>query len=368
MDKLSVLLVDASPAFKRFFQEVINATDLAHCDQMASTYSLALERLRQKKYDCILLELTMEEISSVDCLRQIKNLYDDIPVIMLGEAGETHADQVVRALEMGAFDFIVKPSSPELPQSTLELRSELKMLFAQIQTMRHARQHPFSLLPRDAQAGKSAEIPITPKPAVRPTGFDLLLIASSTGGPRALETIVTRLPLNLNIPILAVQHMPPVYTRSLAASLNKKSLIEVLEASDGTPLRSNVMLLAPGGYHMRLVEHTGQPDQAHYTVEMDDSPLVNGVRPAADVLFESIARLGKKISALTVILTGMGSDGLNGVRRLKQNCICHCITQSESTCAVYGMPKSVHDAGLSDESADLYDIAERIAEIVTTGG
>lgn len=368
MDKLSVLVVDNTSVYKRLLQEAVNATGLAVCDQTASTGALALERLQQKKYDCIILNMLLPEMSGLETLKQIKAIQADLPVIMAGEPGSEHADQIVKALQHGALDFVLKPKAIENANAFEELRSELRMLFTQIQTMRRANilnVPGLSPFPGHSPEPLSNANPASRKAQHRTKPFDLLLITSSTGGPKALETIIPLLPAEFRIPILAVQHMPPLYTRSLAESLNAKSRIRVIEAADGDTLQAGVMLLAPGGWHMRIVEPVPGASPSRYKVALDNGPTVNSVRPSADVLFGSAAQSFRNAHILTVILTGMGSDGLNGVRQLKQACNCWCITQSGSSCVVYGMPKSVHDAGLSDEATDLPDIASRITELVS---
>ncbi len=198
----------------------------------------------------------------------------------------------------------------------------------------------------------------------RPSGFDLLLIASSTGGPRALETVLTELPADFNRPVLVVQHMPADFTRVLAQALDKKCSIRVREAESRDILHPGHVYIAPGGMHMVL----SRPAGSQLTLELEKSPPVNGVRPSADVLFRSVAQTcqGKRI--LAVVLTGMGNDGTRGLMEIKRQCECYCITQNEESCIVYGMPKSVFSAGLSDEVAELGKIAKRIVQINLSGG
>jgi two-component system chemotaxis response regulator CheB len=190
-------------------------------------------------------------------------------------------------------------------------------------------------------------------------GVDLILIASSTGGPVALETIFKELTKEIQIPILVVQHMPREFTNVLAQTLNKKCALTVEEAKEGEVISKGRILIAPGGVHM-TVTSVGSLRKVH----LRNSPYVNGVRPAADVLFKSIAQNYPGSRVLTVILTGMGSDGLAGVEELKKNCNCYCMTQSKDSCVVYGMPKSVFEAGLSDEIVELQDIAMRLKQLV----
>jgi two-component system chemotaxis response regulator CheB len=191
----------------------------------------------------------------------------------------------------------------------------------------------------------------------------MVLVASSTGGPAALERVFGGFGKNFYKPVLIVQHMPPDFTRVLAESLDKKSDMRFIEGKDGDGIRAGQAILAPGGYHMEIAKG----NQAAKKICITSGNYVNGVRPAADVLFKSVADEYQGARILAVILTGMGSDGLEGVRELKKKCLCYCITQSEDSCTVYGMPRSVKESGLSDEVLDIEKIAERIVKITGQG-
>jgi len=186
---------------------------------------------------------------------------------------------------------------------------------------------------------------------------DLVLITSSTGGPSALEKVLTKIDKNIKKPVLVVQHMPVGFTKRLAEAFDKKCTIEVSEASDNELITNNIYI-AKGGYHMIIYGN-----YPNYRTRLIQTSTVNGVMPAADVLFESVAKICKNRKVLVVVLTGMGSDGKNGVSILKESCKTYCITQSEKSCIVYGMPKSVYEAGLSDIVLDLDKIAEKINSI-----
>jgi len=189
-------------------------------------------------------------------------------------------------------------------------------------------------------------------------GFWITAIAASTGGPEALSRVIPRLPADYPVPIVIVQHMPPVFTRHLAASLDGRSRISVREGRDGQILRPGHAYVAPGGRHM-LVQGRG-PEAV---LRLNDDPPEQSVRPAANVLFRSLAGTPSSPGVLAVILTGMGVDGLAGVRSLKTG-RCRCLTQSEATCVVYGMPRAVVLAGLGDECLALDDLAARMSALV----
>jgi len=180
----------------------------------------------------------------------------------------------------------------------------------------------------------------------------IILIAVSTGGPRALETIIPALRPDISVPILIVQHMPPHFIETLAGRLNTKSGLRVKVAEDGEKISGGTVYLAPGGVHMRL--------NADNELYLDDSPPLNGVRPAADALFESIAEDFSGTRVLAVVLTGMGQDSLRGLLKLKDKTECYCLAQSEKTCVVYGMPRAVIEDGLADRILDLDEMAHEI--------
>ena len=190
--------------------------------------------------------------------------------------------------------------------------------------------------------------------------IDLVVIASSTGGPLALDAIFGQLPVDVKVPILIVQHMPPEFTNVLAQALNKKCKLEVREGNDGDKVKSGRVIVAPGGRHMVVSSAKGFGNE----IRLLDTPNVNGVRPSADVLFRSVAKEYKGKNVLAVVLTGMGNDATQGIREMKEECNCYCITQSENTCVVYGMPKCVYEAGLSDEVGELKEIAFRMYQII----
>jgi two-component system chemotaxis response regulator CheB len=197
-------------------------------------------------------------------------------------------------------------------------------------------------------------------PNQRPEGADLVLIASSTGGPSALERIITKFSASFPKPVLVVQHMPPDFTRIFAESLNKKSKVKVVEAAPGSVILPGTVYIAPGGFHMKI-EKTAV---SKFQVQLDQTEFVCGVRPSADVLFSSVAASCEKKNILVAVLTGMGRDGTAGLAELKKKTNCYCITQSENSCVVYGMPRSVLESGLSDAVSDIDEIAELIETIV----
>lgn len=203
---------------------------------------------------------------------------------------------------------------------------------------------------RTISTAKVKRLTVTPK---------VLLIGISTGGPAALMQLIPKLPSNLGLPVLVVQHMPPKFTQSLADSLNATTGLTIKEAVHGETLQPNVVYIAPGGFHMEI--EAGAKGEA--IVNINQKPPVNSCRPSVDVLFKSAPAVFKN-NTLSVVMTGMGKDGREGVRYLKQTVGTYCVTQSEESCVVYGMPKAVDDEHLNDESVALNNLATRICELL----
>ena len=189
---------------------------------------------------------------------------------------------------------------------------------------------------------------------------DVVVIASSTGGPKSLEKVIPSLPSRLGVPVFLVQHMPPHLTQSLVKNLDQLSNLSVVEAIDGVEVKPDVVYVAPGGRHM-IVKINPMSDSKKY-VGLNDLPPENSVRPSADVLFRSVADVYQG-NILAVVMTGMGKDGVEGVRRMKEEG-CYCLSQTEASCIVYGMSRSIDEAGLSDERVDLDHLADRITTLV----
>ncbi|MBC9783604.1 chemotaxis-specific protein-glutamate methyltransferase CheB [Heliobacterium chlorum] len=372
MEKLKVLVADDTLVYRKILAHAVESTGLATVEFTASNGLLAMERIRHNKLDVALLDMFMPEMDGLAVLEQIRKEHPQIAVILISGRGPDNASATVRALSLGALDFILKPEESDANKSMEKLKSQLQALFAQIKIKKlssikesatltsEQTQKTLTLAPPVAKERTATSLSINQK---KFNGVDLVVIASSTGGPVALEKVCQQLPANFPIPVLIVQHMPAEFTRILAQSLTRKCQLPVVEAGEGETVRPGKIMIAPGGLHMTVQPGKG----ASKAIKLSNSPLVNGVRPAADVLFESLAQGFKRERILAVILTGMGNDGLRGVTEMKRHCDCYCLTQSEKTCVVYGMPRSVVEAGLSDEAVDIEEIAPRINRLVSGG-
>ncbi len=360
-----MLIVDDSVTYREFIARAVEDTGQAVVKHAASNGKLALERLSQNTYDVVLMDVVMPEMDGITALDKINNDYPGTPVVMLsGIDYKSNAEITVKALRKGAIDFIIKPGSKDRTQNIKLLKNHLNSLFTGIRLKKASGGFAKSAK-EDAKSKEEDDVLI--KPAVKTTArlarADFVLIASSTGGPVALENVITGISANFRQTILVVQHMPAGFTKVLAESLNKKASLEVIEGHNGLVSKDKQVIIAPGGLHT-IVKRTGGN---RFSIQTIDTEPVNGVKPSADVTFKSFANEFRSMEILTVILTGMGGDGKEGVRELKNKCRCYCITESERTAVIYGMPKVVYKAGLSDEELELGSIAKRVEHISRHG-
>ena len=383
-EHLSILIVDDNLTYRKFLARVIQDIEGVEVVSPASTGPIALKRMQRSPVDLVLLDLQMPEMSGLETLHRIRKDHPDVGVIIISGEFAPDADVVVKALEQGALDFL--PKAPvEAGNTVLALRKHLVALFHQFQGRRNLnRAKQISSrgtgrpLPPDAfhagveplvgqakRAGRAVSPPFLPPLPfrVQPGRIDVVVIGASTGGPNALSEVIPRLPGKLGVPILVVQHMPSLLTYSLAKSLNHKSALQVHEAVEGEPLKADTVYMAPGGRHLQVKRCAADRGASSGCfLRLGDGPPENSVRPSADVLFRSVAEAFDG-HVLAVIMTGMGNDGMKGVQALKSGG-CYCITQTADSCVVYGMPRAVDEAGLSDERVDLGALAERIQALI----
>jgi len=339
-----ILIVDDS-AFMRFtISNRLSETPGFQVVGTARDGQEALELIPSLKPDVITLDVEMPRLDGLSTLRQIM-AHNPCPVIMLSSLTGEGARETVQALTWGAVDFIAKPTNKA------NIEAIMDELVGKIKRAAHIRLYPipFHHHPQLQQQN------ISPKQIRQMRGNEkVVVIGSSTGGPRALNTVIPLLPQHLSAPVLIVQHMPVGFTRSLAERLNSLSQLDIKEAAPGDELVIGRALVAPGGFHMILDENN--------RIALNQNPPVHGVRPAIDVTLSSVAqRFGK--DSIAVILTGMGKDGTNG-SFLIHSAGGHVIAEDESTCVVWGMPRSVMEAGIADDIVPLPDIAESILKAV----
>jgi two-component system, chemotaxis family, protein-glutamate methylesterase/glutaminase len=348
MPKLRVLVVDDSVVYRRMVSEELSRDPGLEVVGTASNGRIALAKLAQLSPDLVILDINMPEMDGLEALKELRKTYPRLPVIMFSSLTERGAAETLEALALGATDYFTKPANEGGLEGSLrvireELIPEIKTLCAPLgQTLSTAAARTAGLTP-----GK-------PSPT-RSDTIRVLAIGASTGGPNALAEIFTRLPGDLPVPIVIVQHMPPMFTRLLAERLSAQSPIRVQEATSGCQLKPGEAWIAPGDHHMIVVRNGLQ-----YCLLLNQEPPENSCRPAVDVLLRSVAK-NFGADSLTVILTGMGQDGLRGCEFLRE-AGGQVLAQDEATSVVWGMPGYVAQAGLADRVLPLSMIAGEIVK------
>jgi two-component system chemotaxis response regulator CheB len=347
----TVLVVDDSRIYRRLLVDVVSRLPGVRVVGEAADGIEALATLSKDPIDLVLLDVEMPNMDGLATLREIARRHPRTGVVMIAGANRRAADTTMKALELGALEFIPKPQTIGYEESHRAITIALSYVLDCVR-LGIARADP----------GKSPHAPVAEPDTTRrserrtpPRAVSLVLVGASTGGPRALSQVIPALHPGLAAPVLVVQHMPEGFTRSFAEQLDKKSPLKVREAGDGDPVVAGEVLIAPGGRHM-VVRAT----EGRVSVGLDDSPPVRSCRPSVDVLFSSAANAEGRV--LTVLMTGMGTDGTNGVRALapRQS---YNLAQDEATSIVFGMPRAVISAGLADEVLPLDVIARRINEL-----
>ena len=369
MDDIRVLIVDDSALMRSLIGKIVeNTPGLAVADK-AMNGKFALQKLERVKPDIIVLDLEMPEMNGVEFLRERKRLNIDIPVIVLSSIAKEGARVTMECLELGASDFVTKPSGSEsanLASVANQLVEFLQAYGKRYQLKKHAGvAKPItasSIQPHTPPIRQ--ERPIVPvqeaKPASgkvtqmqKPGNIEIIAIGISTGGPNALREVFAELDPDLPQPIVVVQHMPPGFTHEFANSLNKICPLEVKEAQEGDLVKKGRILIAQGGKHL-IVEKKPLSSIAH----ISDAAPQSGHKPSADVLFSSIAEQFHN-HALGIIMTGMGKDGAASITRLYQEGS-RTIGQDEASAVVYGMPRVAYEMGGIMEQVSLKNMAAAI--------
>jgi two-component system, chemotaxis family, protein-glutamate methylesterase/glutaminase len=356
-EPLRVLIVDDTVVYRKIIADVLMELPDAQVVGTAHNGKAALFKIKSLQPDLLTLDIEMPEMNGLEVLQHLQKESSRVGAIMLSTLTQEGGAMTMRALELGAFDFIPKPQSGTMAENREAVKSALTPMIKAF-----GRSH--QIRGRLVTSGKVA-------PVIRPhlgrtisTGraalanSAIIAIGISTGGPNALARMLPQIPPAIGVPIVIVQHMPPLFTQSLANSLNSKCAIEVREAKNGEPLHPNVAYIAPGGRQMKIVAGA---DGKQRVIRITEDAPVNNCRPSVDYLFRSVADhfVGR---ATGVIMTGMGSDGTEGLKQMKKNGA-FIIAQDESTCVVFGMPKEPIESGIVDVVAPLERIA---AEIVKT--
>ncbi len=340
-----VLVVDDSALMRRLACDIINSDERFHVEKLAHDGEEALKILSTQPFDIVVLDVNMPKLDGLGLLKEIQRKGIRTRIMMFSSTTAEGTRETLEALEFGAVDFIKKPDNIAMADDAFreEFMRTLTIVAGLHASMRPVRSAPVRLRGKGSTVG---------------AGERLVAIASSTGGPKALQQVIPKLPGNLNAPVLIVQHMPPVFTKSLAERLDSMSPLSVKEAEDGDIIEKGKVYLAAGGRHMKAGRSGG-----HMRIYYTDEPTREGVRPAANYMYESLMD-SPYAEICCAVLTGMGADGTEGIRNLEKKKKVYVVAQDESTSAVYGMPRAIAQTGLVNEILPLDKIAAAITKDV----
>lgn len=379
MEKVRVIVVDDSAFMRKAISDMIEScADFEVIAKFRDGREL-VEKVDKFNPDLITLDVHMRDLDGLATLKELKRMGKNYPIIMLSSATTEGSELTLECLDNGAITFITKPSgsiSLDIDKVKERLIDEIKGITSNIRVNKSSNIHM-----RQITSNKESEIEnkikdrrvnthfsqrkeinnsekpspmINNKVISKNKKIDAVVIGASTGGPKALQQVLTKLPANLNVPVFVVQHMPEGFTKVFAERLNKVCNLNVTEAEDGMSINRNTIYIAKGGSHMII--------DSSIRVSLNKEPSIWGVRPAVDKLFESASKVyGGNL--LSVVLTGMGKDGAEGSKRIK-DCGGITISEDKSTCTIYGMPKAAYETGKIDLVLPLDQICNKIAEIV----
>jgi two-component system, chemotaxis family, protein-glutamate methylesterase/glutaminase len=347
---VKVLVVDDSAFMRKVISDILTSDEGIEVIDTARDGKEALAKGKELKPDVVTLDVEMPVMDGLSCLREMLRT-EQVSVIMLSSLTVEGAKATLQALEDGAIDFITKPSN------IFDIKGEEKQheLIEKVKMAKSIRK-PRKESSRTASGGTAVRQADSSFQAIN--GRYIVAIGTSTGGPKALQSVIPLIPGNVPAAFLVVQHMPPGFTKSLADRLNGMSEVTVKEAEDGETVKDGYVYVAPGDYHM-LVEKS----EGSLKIRLSQSPPAGGHRPAVNVMMESLSNTGLK-NIIGVIMTGMGGDGSEGIKLLKTINQAYNIAQDEKTCVVYGMPKVAVQTGAVDAVVPLHEITGQIMKIV----
>ena len=343
--KKKVLVIDDSALMRRVLSDIINKDKLLTAGKAAENGKEALEMILQgEKFDILLVDINMPKMNGVQFLKELNKYRIHIPVLIVSSIASESANETIEALALGAFDFVKKPNGSvgyEMEDFRRQLLLRIYLACGlRVDSAEESKEEVRSHLPR--------------KRIKRAKGHDrtLVVIASSTGGPRALQSVLPYFPMDFPYPVVVIQHMPAGFTDSLAKRLDVMSPLHVKEAEDGEIIQAGNVYIAQGGKQCELIER----GKGTFVLSETDKPARGGLRPCADIFLESLPDTSLE-RCVCGVLTGMGADGCKGLQYAKQYKEIKVVAQNEETCVVYGMPRAVAKAGIVNEVVPLDEVA-----------
>ncbi|MBO5372502.1 MAG: chemotaxis-specific protein-glutamate methyltransferase CheB [Lachnospiraceae bacterium] len=352
--KKNILVVDDSALMRRVICDIINTDSTFQAADVCKDGLEAYEKLKQTQYDGVILDVNMPRMGGLELLEKLQKDGIKATVIMVSTVTVKDAEVTILAMELGAVDFVTKPTNIIEAKGEAFKRDLLSVLSAVLKTQSLTRS--FKSV---QESSKKVERTVVKRTAATAKGDKVVALACSTGGPKSLQSVIPFLPGNLDAPMVLVQHMPAGFTKSMADRLNELSKISVKEAEDGDVLQKGWVYVAPGGKHMEI---TRTPDGRH-KISLNTMPAIGGLRPCADIMYDSLRKSGFN-EIVCVVLTGMGADGTKGILSLEKSKPVYVISQNAETCVVYGMPKAIYEAGVVDEVVPLTEVATTITKRV----
>ncbi len=350
MKTVRVLVVDDSVVIRRMLTEILSSDPAIEVVGTASNGRLAIARLTQLQPDVVVMDVEMPEMTGLEALPEIRASHPRLPVIMFSTLTTRGGAATLDALALGAADYVAKPANLGSVQASIEaIRSQL---VPKVKTLGGVAASPTTVAaPRGVPRSR---------PRLASARVDVVAIGVSTGGPKALAEVLPALPASLPVPVVVVQHMPPIFTKLLADRLDGSCAVHVREAAEGDALEPGHVYVAPGDFHMVVARGAGAA-----RIALNQEPPENSCRPAVDVLFRSCAAV-YGAHALAAVLTGMGRDGCRGAEVI-HDAGGHVLAQDEATSVVWGMPGVVTRAGLADRVVALDRVAPEIVDRVNVG-
>ncbi len=398
--KKNILVVDDSALMRRAICDIINSGNEYEATDTCRDGLEAYEKITSNSYDAVLLDINMPRMNGLELLQKLQKENIRATVVVVSSLAKEDAKITIQAMEYGAVDFITKPENI-VEAKGVQFREDLTRLLnsvlpqmktksaaapakaaapvrspaaasaaaaaaTAVATATAARASLSAAARVAAPARSAAAAPVSAAPAAAPVrtvahkpsnggGQKLIALACSTGGPKSLQSVIPYLDRNMDAPMVLVQHMPMGFTKSMAERLNELSKVRVKEAEENDVLKKGWVYVAPGGAHLEVV---AAKDGTH-KIHLSDAPAIGGLRPCANVMYKSLKKT-KYDEIVCVVLTGMGADGTEGIQDLNRSKPIYVIAQDEPTCVVYGMPKAIAEAGLTDEVVPLTSIPKRI--------
>lgn len=344
MEKIKIAVVDDSAFMRKLISDMINEDNRFEVIAKLRNGKELIDNIEKLKPDLITLDIEMPVLDGLATLKELKKINSNVPVIMVSSVTKEGSKMTIKCLENGAVDFIAKPSG-SISLDIEKIKEELIEKMLEITKVNKERKVRKVVTTTAVTESKHIN---------KRHNVKVVVIGASTGGPKAIQAVLTKIDKNINVPILVVQHMPKGFTKAFAERLDKICQLQVVEAKENMEIKNNIVYIAEAGHHMEI----GKDKKIVFTEE----PPIWGVRPAVDYLFKSAAEVYKD-GTLSAVLTGMGKDGAEGTAMIKDKGGL-TIAQDEASCTIYGMPKAAFQTGKVDLVLSLDKVGETICKIV----